>query len=94
MRRLLTLLLIVALLVAFPLSCSKEKSDTPEGHTHASAVGAEARDKPFVASVLRDPFHRSDCKWAKKIHVDNLVGYDNREDAIEDGHRPCKVCRP
>ncbi len=59
-----------------------------------AASGKAARDKPYVASVLREPFHDSDCKWAKKINTENLVGYDTREEAIADGHRACKVCRP
>ena len=34
------------------------------------------------------------CKWAKKIAPSNAVYYTTREEAIQDGHRPCKVCKP
>lgn len=91
--KILVCLVAVVLLSLFVLclgACSKD-SDEP---SRASAIGAPAREKPFVASVLREPFHRADCKWAAKIHEGNLVGYDTREDAIADGHRPCKVCKP
>jgi len=58
------------------------------------AEGVSARTKPYLASVNREPFHRPTCKWAKKIHDRNLIGYMTPEDAIADNHRPCQVCRP
>ena len=87
-------------LVALP-GCGKKQETPPgprpaEGITtdHAAATGAEARGQPYLASVLREPFHRPDCRWAAKISEANLAGYTTRDDAIADGHRPCKVCRP
>lgn len=81
-------------LVLAPLACSKSDADKRTDAKNAAVTGEPARSKPFVASVLREPFHRSTCKWAKKIHTENLVGYDSGEDAIADGHRPCEVCKP
>lgn len=49
---------------------------------------------PYVASVLREPFHRVSCRWAAKIAPENAVYYETRDQAIADGHRPCKVCKP
>ena len=60
---------------------------------HPDRRSAMAREQP-CPSTIREPFHRSSCKWAQKIAPENLVGYDSREDAIKDGHRPCKVCKP
>ena len=85
MKRAIIALVIVGLLL---FGCSGESESS------ATAKGAAAREKPYVASVDRDPFHGSACKWAAKISERNLYGYDTREQAIEDGHRPCKVCRP
>lgn len=48
----------------------------------------------YVASASKEPFHLLSCKWAKKISLSNAVYYDTREAAIQDGHRPCKVCKP
>ena len=48
----------------------------------------------YVASIHKDPFHRISCRWAQKISPKNAVYYNTREEAIQDGHRPCKVCRP
>jgi len=88
------ILIVLAIAGIFLAGCQKDEVMKRSDATHASARGAEARSKPFVASVLREPFHKRTCKWAAKIAEYNLVGYDSREDAIADGHRPCKVCRP
>jgi micrococcal nuclease len=60
----------------------------------------QVSDKPaqseaaYVASINREPFHRPDCKWARRISSANLQTFKTREEAIKAGHRPCKVCRP
>jgi len=48
----------------------------------------------YVASRNKAPFHYPWCKWGQKIASYNLVCYETREQAIRDGHRPCKVCNP
>jgi len=49
---------------------------------------------PFVASRAGLVFHRPDCRWAQNISGDNLLGYKNREEALQSGKRPCKSCKP
>lgn len=48
----------------------------------------------YMASVRKEPFHKISCRWAQKISPSNAVYYNTREEAIQDEHRPCKVCRP
>ena len=48
----------------------------------------------YVASINKEPFHRISCRWAQKISPKNAVYYETREEAVRDGHRPCKVCSP
>jgi hypothetical protein len=55
---------------------------------------AQVAEYAYVASAQREVFHRSNCEWAKKISPHNLVGFKSREDAINSGRRPCKVCKP
>ena len=57
----------------------------------AAAAQASA---PYVASVLREPFHHVSCRWAAKIAPENAVYSETRAQALADGHRPCKVCKP
>jgi len=51
-------------------------------------------DARYVASRLREPFHYSWCKWAQKISESNKERFRTREEALQAGHRPCKVCNP
>jgi len=48
----------------------------------------------YVASKNSNVFHKPDCRWAKKISSENLVGYNSREEAIKAGKRPCRWCKP
>lgn len=77
-----TLLLLVVLALAGCLSgCSKEQPEVSE-------------EIQYVASSERPIFHEPSCQWAEKISDRNLVEYSTREEAIRDGKRPCKVCKP
>ncbi|MBN1505948.1 MAG: hypothetical protein JW955_03835 [Sedimentisphaerales bacterium] len=49
---------------------------------------------PFVASKSASVFHRADCRWAQNISEDNRLGYMTREEALQSGRRPCKLCKP
>jgi len=57
---------------------------------------ATVQDKEwnYVASKNSKVFHRPDCESAKKIAPGNLIGFKSREEAINSGRRPCKVCKP
>ncbi len=48
----------------------------------------------YIASIKQAPFHRLSCGWGRKIEEHNAVYYETREEAINDGHRPCKTCKP
>ena len=77
-------LTLAALLVASSfVGCTRQTSDKPEQTQVA-----------YVASAIREPFHRPGCKWAQKISSQNLQTFKTRDEAIKAGHRPCKVCRP
>ena len=54
----------------------------------------DAAETRFVASWQRKPFHRPDCKWARRIRRKNLQGVRTRRAAVTAGHRPCRVCKP
>lgn len=89
-----TLCCVLVLALLLPLACDESDEQKRAAGSAAVARGATARTKPFVASVQREPFHKSSCKWAAKIHDSNLVGYDTRKAAMAGGHRPCKICKP
>ena len=65
----------------------------PEKLTKPDAKRTVAEYK-YVASKNSKVFHKPDCRWVKRILAKNLVGYNSREEAIEAGKRPCKLCKP
>ena len=48
----------------------------------------------FVSSKNSKVFHKIDCSSAKRIKSANKISYNSRTQAIEDGKRPCKRCKP
>lgn len=48
----------------------------------------------YVKSRNSNKFHYSECKWVSHILDENLENYDNREELIEKGYKPCEDCRP
>ncbi len=48
----------------------------------------------YVASKNSTVFHLPGCSSVKRISADNLVGYRTRDEAINTGKRPCKLCKP
>lgn len=48
----------------------------------------------YVASKNSKVFHKAECSSAKRIKPENIVGYNSRDEAIDAGKRPCKICKP
>ncbi len=63
---------------------------SPEGQIRTDIA---ARYK-YVSSKNSQVFHSPECRSAKRIKPENLVGYNSRDEAIQAGKRPCKVCKP
>ena len=63
---------------------------TPKGQISSS----NAARYMYVSSKNSQVFHRPNCRSAKRIKPENLVGYNSREEVIQAGKRPCKVCKP
>jgi phage FluMu protein Com len=48
----------------------------------------------FIAYYASDKFHFPDCRWAWKIKKENRINFENREQALKAGYKPCRVCKP
>jgi len=76
--------------------------DTQQTSTVSSTIQNTSSKPPaqqpvadyYVASKYSKVFHRPDCSWALRIKPKNKVIYRSKDDAIRDGRRPCKVCKP
>ena len=56
--------------------------------TQASTAGA------YIGNKNTKKFHRSDCSSVTQMKDSNKVPFDTREEAINQGYEPCKVCNP
>jgi len=74
----------------------------PSSAAHTSPAKTAADPTPtittaeyhYVASKNSTVFHLPGCSSVKRISPDNLVGYKTRDEAINAGKRPCKLCKP
>jgi len=48
----------------------------------------------YVASKKSDKFHHPYCRWAQRIKPENQIWFKSRQEAIDKGYVPCKVCKP
>jgi len=48
----------------------------------------------YVGSTNSNIYHYPSCKWAKEIYPQNEIWFSSPSDAMAQGYRPCKVCRP
>lgn len=51
-------------------------------------------DEGYIGNSNSKKFHYPWCKWAQKISSFNRVYFKTREEAINAGYVPCKVCNP
>ena len=71
-----------------PLNCELYEEES-------SLVAKEIADEPYyVASRNSSVFHYPGCKRAHKVISHNLVYFKTRNEALENGCRPHKICNP
>lgn len=59
------------------------------------ALPSLEREAPkFVASVMRDVFHKVECNWIKATPAGYKVYYRSQDEAVRDAKRPCRTCFP
>lgn len=46
------------------------------------------------SGILSGIFHYDSCQYVYRMNNSNKVYFDSREDAVDAGYRPCRVCRP
>ena len=95
-----------ALGVGYSLAANPLGRQSSDGRTNGteSLTATEKQTKPgdtsamaeykYVASQSSRVFHKPECRWAKRIKPENLVGYKSKDEAVKAGKRPCKQCKP
>ncbi|WP_025436980.1 thermonuclease family protein [Peptoclostridium acidaminophilum] len=75
-------------------------SSPPSSVSGGSSSASNAPTPPaqaayaFMGNSNSMKFHDADCEWAQKISPANRVTFSHRQDAINSGYVPCKVCNP
>ena len=67
---------------------------TPRKEPARPPVEPTPTEHKYVASKNSKVFHNAECSSAKRIAAKNLVYYKSRDEAINSGKRPCKICKP
>ncbi len=83
-------------------NANKMRIDTEEASNDAVTSVAERENEEtgqavqyeYVASKNSKVFHKRGCRAAARISNENLIGFGSREEAINSGRRPCKICNP
>ncbi len=57
-------------------------------------VATPALASEYVGNSNSKKFHYADCRWAGKISPSNIVHFSSRDEAVNQGYAPCKVCHP
>lgn len=57
-------------------------------------VAEKKKEKIYFGNKRSPTLHLSKCRWIKKMLPKNMVLFTSRQDAINQGYAPCKVCKP
>jgi len=69
-------------------------SSSPSNSVDSSSSGSNPASAMYVGSVNSNIFHYPSCSSAKRIKSYNLITFNSREEAIQAGYHPCKICNP
>ncbi len=68
------------------------------GASASSGISRHAEcDRPgcaFVGNMRLERFHRLECRCLERLSPHNRLEFSSRQDALDQGYVPCKVCRP
>lgn len=66
-----------------------QTAKTITAQNSSAAVGVNCA---FVGSKNSDKYHLPNCQWAKRIKPENIVCFQNEEEARSKGYSPCSSC--
>lgn len=69
-----------------PAAIDPPKKPAPEARARVTVS--------YIGNRRSHIFHRAGCHYVRRMNEGNKVEFDNRDEAIDEGYRPCKKCRP
>jgi outer membrane biogenesis lipoprotein LolB len=55
---------------------------------------ATALASTYVGNARTHKLHYADCRYVGEMNDSNKVYFEDRDEAIDEGYVPCKVCKP
>lgn len=74
---------------SYGTTATPNHSTTTDTHTDDSSTTSQ-----YLGNSNTHKFHNSNCKSASKISQKNKVTFNTREEAVNQGYEPCKICNP
>jgi hypothetical protein len=79
----------------YPQDSASETLSTPSStsvYYPSQTSSSTNTDELCYASSKSDVYHSADCRYVSRIKSQNLIVFQNRQEAEAAGYRPCKVC--
>lgn len=58
------------------------------------AAAATVLASEYIGNANSGKFHYADCRTVRKMNPANKVFFNTRDEAVNAGYVPCKVCAP
>jgi Adenosine deaminase len=88
-----TLIFVISFLPAFE-SMSTPTTSEITAHSVSIPTVAAAYKGYYVGSINSNVYHKSTCRYVKKIKSYNRIYFKTKASAKKHHYWPCKVCRP
>lgn len=69
-----------------PAAINPSKKPAPEAKARVTVS--------YIGNRRSHIFHRAGCHYVRRMNEGNKVEFDNRDEAIDKGYRPCLKCCP
>ena len=62
--------------------------------TVPEVYAATSSETPYIGNLNTKKFHRFNCASVNDINVINKISFPSREEAVDEGYKPCGRCDP
>ena len=73
------------------LEIQKTERENPYEPKGMSVTATARRDLDLSKPKI---FHKNDCEWLRNVPYGRGIIFKNRDEAIKENYRPCKICNP
>lgn len=74
--------------------CIGNVQSSGSGHPAASVSSTDKNELYYVGNRKTKVFHISTCGFVPRISDNHIVEFDDRDEAVSRGYRPCQKCLP